>query len=71
MSTVEQAADQHLRPQIEAAREKGYLDEDPEHYEIACPCGHRGEPLAVIRFSQWEEAPGDYDLAICPECGDA
>lgn len=63
-------ADRHNRRLAEAAEESGHLDA-PDHETMRCPCGYSGPPLAIIRYTEWDEATPDRDLWICPRCGDA
>lgn len=59
-----------LQLKARAAEEQGHLDGGSDT-TIHCPCGYTGEPGAVIRYSEWDAADYDYDLCICPSCGDA
>lgn len=62
-------ADRHVRRKAEAAREADVLDE-PTTERMMCACGYEGEPLAIIRYSEWDTADFDLDCFICPKCGD-
>lgn len=70
MSVEIEQADRHLWPRLRAAEARGYLEE-PDEERLRCGCGYSGRPLCIVRHSEWSESPGDYDLFVCPECGDA
>ena len=62
--------DRHLHRRVEAAEEHGYA-EKPRGETTHCPCGYNGPPEVIVRYSEWDEAPNDWDMFVCPSCGDA
>lgn len=61
--------DRHLHRRVEAAEEHGQVETG--RGEVRCPCGYVGTPEVIVTYSEWDEAESDYDLFVCPSCGDA
>lgn len=62
--------DRHLHRRVEAAEEAG-VAEKPRGETMRCPCGHSGPPEVIIRHSEWDATDCDFDVFVCPSCGDA
>lgn len=62
--------DRHLHRRVEAAEEHGFA-EKPTTERTHCPCGYSGPPEVIIRYSEWDASDSEYDLFVCPSCGDA
>lgn len=62
--------DRHLHPQVRAAVDAGYADQ-PEGETVTCACGYSGPPEVILRLSEWDVSDSDWDLMVCPKCGDA
>ena len=62
--------DRHLHRQVEAAAEAGYADK-PNGERVSCACGYSGPPEVILRLEDWEMSDSEWDLMVCPNCGDA
>ncbi len=64
-------ANKIIQRRVDAAEGLGY-DTSPEpHHHKHCACGYSGQPEAVIPYSEMEESDEEYDVFVCPGCGDA
>lgn len=68
--------DRHLRRQVRAAAKAGHVEIPNTSFRLdgptmRCPCGYEGVPEVVVQYSEWDAAPTEYDMFVCPNCGDA
>ena len=61
--------DRHLHRRVKAAEKAGQVETG--RGEVRCPCGYNGEPEVIVTYSDWDDSESDYDLFVCPSCGDA
>lgn len=61
--------DKIVRRQAKVAQDAGCLYEGTTE-RLSCLCGFKGTPLAIIDYSEWDEADDDRAYSICPNCGD-
>ena len=56
-------ADELIKRQIKAAFSEGKLYK-AEDETMLCPCGYNGKPLCILDCNE-------FNMYVCPECGDA
>ncbi len=64
------AIDRNVQRHVDSAIEHGYAMK-PTHETLACACGYEGKPEVIIQYSAWDETDYEWDMFVCPNCGDA
>lgn len=59
-----------IERRVRAAEDAGYTKK-PDHEEVLCPCGYSGPPEVIVQHSEWEASDCEFDIMVCPKCGDA
>lgn len=60
-----------VQRRVDGAQSLNYnCQPDPDHH-MTCACGYSGRPEFVIPYSRMPESDAEFDMFVCPECGDA